>query len=71
MTAPLDVWLICGQPVNAHRKSRGCTCGPNDPTARRVTEALNRIADEQTKEEAVPAPPAQHRATPEVRGGTR
>lgn len=58
MSAPLDVWRVCDQPVTA-RPRRGCTCHPNDPTPRQVVDALTRLDNHDDKEDPVP-PIAPH-----------
>jgi hypothetical protein len=52
VTTPVDVWLVCGNPVESHRKGHGCTCSPTDPTAKRSQDAINRLARQHLEEAA-------------------
>lgn len=63
MSAPLDVWRICGKRVDPKRPLSGCTCNERDPSPWLATEALNRLArDDDEKGDTVTAPQAPHRA---------
>lgn len=51
MTA-LDVWRLCGKPVNGARPMSGCTCNERDPSPWLAAEALNRLNHHYDEKEA-------------------
>lgn len=63
MTA-LDVWRLCGKPVNGFRPMSGCTCNERDPSPWLVTEALNRLSRHDQDEKEAPGDDRSPRTVP-------